>query len=416
MDKVDWLFLDMNAYFASVEQQLEPSLRGRPVAVVPVLTDRTVCIAASYEARPYGIRTGTNVGQARRQCPGLQLVKARHERYVRVHHQIIEAVETVLPVHQVRSIDEMVCRLSSHHRQVGQAIEVGRRVKAAIADRVGPYLRCSVGLAPSAFLAKVATNMQKPDGLVALKPSDLPHSLYGLSLADLPGIGRSTRARLERYGVRTVRQLCELPRDTMRDMWQSVIGEKWWHLLRGQEYHEPTSPRRSIGHSHVLAPAERTSEGARTVLVRLIHKVAARLRESRLVARRIRFTVHHTQRDPAWSEWRCLGPCQDTQTMLREFATLWDQRQATDCTPLKVGVVLYDLVAETSAPLPLFEEDRRNRRAASAMDSINGSLGSNKIYFASMHAARERSSFAIAFSHIPKLDPPQTAESMDTED
>src|SRR5436190_7503135 len=135
---VEWLFLDMNAYFASVEQQAQPGLRGRPVAVVPVMTNSTCCIAASYEARPYGIRTGTNVGEARRLCPRLRLVEARHELYIRTHEKIIEAVETVLPVAQVCSIDEMACRLSPQHRSVEEALVLAGNVKRAIAQRVGP--------------------------------------------------------------------------------------------------------------------------------------------------------------------------------------------------------------------------------------------------------------------------------------
>ena len=116
MLSVNWLFLDMNSFFASVEQQLQPELRGKPVAVIPVKTNRTCCIAASYEAREYGIRTGTNVGDARRACPQLRLVLANHKNYIRVHHEIIAAVETVLPVEKVCSIDEMVCRISPHQR------------------------------------------------------------------------------------------------------------------------------------------------------------------------------------------------------------------------------------------------------------------------------------------------------------
>ena len=119
---VNWLFLDMNSYFASVEQQVRPELRGKPVAVVPVMTNRTCCIAASYEAREYGIRTGTNVGDARRACPHLKLVLAEHEKYIRIHHEIIAAVETVIPVEKVCSIDEMVCRISPHQRLLEDAL------------------------------------------------------------------------------------------------------------------------------------------------------------------------------------------------------------------------------------------------------------------------------------------------------
>src|SRR5947209_12355645 len=109
-----WLFLDMNSYFASVEQQLCPELRGKPVAVAPVDTDHTSCIAASYEAKAFGVKTGTNIGMARHMCPGLRVVSARPAEYIKVHHRILEIVETILHVDRVESIDEMACRLPSN--------------------------------------------------------------------------------------------------------------------------------------------------------------------------------------------------------------------------------------------------------------------------------------------------------------
>ncbi|MEM9353240.1 MAG: DNA polymerase [Planctomycetota bacterium] len=402
MHTVDWLFLDMNAYFASVEQHLRPELRGQPVAVVPVMTDRTCCIAASYEARPYGVRTGTNVGQARRQCPHLRLIHARHEEYIRVHKQIIDAVETVLPVEKVCSIDEMACRLSLHHRRVEDALAVGQRVKDAVAQQVGPALRCSVGVAPNAFLAKVATNLQKPDGLVAITPADLPRKLYKFQLRDLPGIGRGMHARLERCGVHTVRQLCALPRQQMIDVWNGVVGDYWWHWLRGKEYRQPETKRRSVSHSHVLAPAFRTDHGARSVMVRLIHKAAARLRRLECWARRIQFTLTYVGDTPRWRVTLYLGSSQDTQTMLRAFEQAWAERPR-GATPLNAGMVLFDLTPSSCTPLPLFEEDRRNTRAARAIDDINEKLGPNSVYFASMHGAQEQAPMRIAFTHIPDV-------------
>ena len=115
------LYVDMNSYFASVEQQSRPELRGRPVAVVPVETDSTSCIAASYEAKAFGVRTGTNVGEARRMCPGLVLVKGRPDLYVRTHHAVIEAIDRVLPVAGVHSIDEFSCRLLGAERERARA-------------------------------------------------------------------------------------------------------------------------------------------------------------------------------------------------------------------------------------------------------------------------------------------------------
>lgn len=402
MHCVDWLFLDMNAYFASVEQQATPELRGRPVVVAPVMTDRTCCIAASYEARLYGIRTGMNVGEARRRYPQLKVVGARHELYIETHRRIIEAVETVLPVEKVCSIDEMVCRLSLHRRRVEDALQVGKAVKVAIAEQVGPHLKCSVGLAPNAFLAKVATNLQKPDGLVSITAPDLPWKLYGLELSDLPGIGRRMEARLNRCGVNSVQRLCNLSRDAMHDIWQSVIGHQWWHWLRGDEYQSTETQRRSVSHSHVLGPEFRTDHGARAVMVRLIHKAAARLRRLGYWAGQIKFRIKYTNGWPAWRSVAHLQLCQDTQSMLRCFESVWAERP-TGGVPLQVSIVLWSLTPEASATASLFEEDRRNTRAARAMDVINERCGPNSVYFASMHEARREAPMRIAFTHIPDI-------------
>src|SRR6201997_5412248 len=163
--RLQWLFLDLNSYLASVEQELRPELRDRPMAVVPLLADTTCCIAASYEAKKYGVRTGTQVGEAKRLCPGIVLVEARHEVYVDYHHRIVEAVESCVPVTSVMSIDEMACRLIGREQPLLAALELAAKVKLAVRQKAGETLCCSVGLAPNRYLAKVASDMEKPDGL-----------------------------------------------------------------------------------------------------------------------------------------------------------------------------------------------------------------------------------------------------------
>src|SRR6476646_8516563 len=159
-EQVNWLFLDMNSYFASVEQQVQPRLRGKPTAVVTVDADSTVCIAASYEAKAFGVSTGTALGEARKKCPDLNVVVARHEIYVDYHKKIQEAVEqNCLHVSKIISIDEMECRLRGRDTQISNAQELARQVKKAIYS-VGEMLHCSVGLAPNRFLAKVASNIK----------------------------------------------------------------------------------------------------------------------------------------------------------------------------------------------------------------------------------------------------------------
>ena len=399
---VDWLFLDMNSFFASAEQHLQPALRGKPVAVVPMLTDRTCCIAVSYEARPYGIKTGTNVGEARRRCPALQLVAGRHENYIRIHHQIIAAVETVLPVTKVCSIDEMVCRLSPQHREIGRATELAREVKQAIYDRVGTSLRCSVGLAPNRFLAKVASNMQKPDGLSVVTREELPRKLYSLDLSEFPGIGRNMRKRLESKGVRTTRQLCGLSKQQMIDTWESVLGAQWWHQLRGEEVSEKSTTRRTVGHSHVLPPKLRTDEGARGVMVRLLHKAAMRLRRLDYWASRMVVSLRYTDGWPKWKKTVYLGHCQDTPSILKAFERAWQERPHGP-QPLQAALTLFDLTPSQCTTQSLFVEERRALSAAKAMDAANEKFGPNTLYLASMHETRNSAPMRIAFTNIPDI-------------
>ena len=396
------LFIDMDAYFASVEQQERPELRHKAVAVVPMITDTTCCIAASYEAKRYGIVTGTRVGQARRMCPGLHIVQARPDVYIRFHHAIVAAVESCLHVNAVYSIDEMACRLMGVEKQPRRAVEIARQIKRTLREEVGDYLGCSIGLAPNRVLAKVATGMQKPDGLVVIIPEELPDRLYSLELIELPGIGPRMRNRLHRHGVRTVRQLCALSEQRLQNIWQSVLGRRWWHWLRGHDLPDIPTHRRTVGHSHVLPPNLRNRTDARKVLVRLIHRVAARLRNMGYWARQMMIYVTYIPQGK-WKSRAGLGLCQDTLTMVEALSTLWER--CPQGTPIQVGITLFNLVADNNASLPLFASERNRVKLARTMDILNARYGAHTIYCGGMHGARDSAPPRIAFTNIPRLDP-----------
>ena len=249
-----WLYVDFNSYFASVEQQLRPELRGKPIAVVPVETDSTCAIAASYEAKAFGVKTGTPIYEAKRLCAGLVCVLARHERYVEFHHGLIEEIERHIPVTAVCSIDEVACRLMDNEISLERSTEIAESIKSGIAKTIGPYMRCSIGIAPNRYLAKVGTELQKPDGLVVVRAEDLPQKLFSLKLRDLPGVGANIGHRIQKAGIADLPSLFALNPQQMRTIWGSIWGEKLWYLLRGMELPDETTTRRSIGHSHVMAP------------------------------------------------------------------------------------------------------------------------------------------------------------------
>lgn len=402
-DMLTTLFVDLNAYFASVEQKLRPELRNRPIAVVPFNVDTTCCIAVSYEAKPFGIKTGTMVAQAKRMCPDLVLVEARPETYIRFHHRIIAAVETCLPVQGIYSVDEFSCRLARGEREVDQAIALARRVKDAIRTQIGLCIRCSIGLAPNRFLAKVGTDMQKPDGLVVIQQHELPERLYGLELIDLPGIGPRMLKRLNAKGVTTVQQLCSFSEVQMRNLWESVVGRYWWHWLRGHDLPEVATHRRSVGHQHVLGPELRTDEAARGVAVRLLHKAAARVRHLGYWARHMSLAVEVQGHRGTWHACASLnGGCQDTLTLVEMLSRMWVCRPPG--TPRFVNVTLHDLINKASVTMPLFAQERNRLKLARAMDRLNSKFGRHAIFLGSMHETRDTGGGGIAFHTVPDLE------------
>jgi DNA polymerase-4 len=395
------LYVDMNSYFASVEQQLRPELRGRPVVVAAVNVGSTCCIAASVEAKQLGVRTGTPVWQAKR-IKGLRVIEARPDEYVRFHHKIIEAIDSCLPVHGVHSIDEVSCRLGSNQTDPIVAAQLAQRVKQGIRERVGAWVRCSIGVAPNRLLAKVAADMQKPDGLVTITDADLPDVLFALRLDDLPGIGPRMLKRLNGLRITAVQHLCERSESELKAAWGGIVGQRWWHWLRGRELPEPPTRRSTVGHSHVLPPELRNDEAARKVLVRLIHKTAARLRRLDCWARRMEIYVSFTFREEGWSGSAALGLCQDTQTMLEAFDQLWRVRPR-EGVPTQVAVTLYELVAHQSASSPLFPAEQRRLQLARTVDQLNRKFGADTIYFGGMHGMASAAPARIAFSQIPDL-------------
>jgi DNA polymerase-4 len=415
--RLKWLFLDLNSYFASVEQELRPELRDRPMAVVPLLADTTCCIAASYEAKKYGVRTGTQVGEAKRLCPGIVLVEARHEVYVDYHHRVVEAVESCLPVTSVMSIDEMACRLLGREQPLLAALELAREVKAAVRRKAGATLRCSVGMATNRYLSKVASDMEKPDGLVALTPDLLHDALAALTPRDLPGVGERMEKRLQQGGIKTMSQLLALDRVQLYTAWGGIGGEKLWHWLRGEDFGDlELEHAKSIGHSHVLSPELRTPEGAYAVANKLLHKAAMRLRKGRLWAAHMTLTIRFavgsaaaksSQQQP-WTQSCPLLECQDNQTLVEGLQRLWSQSPAAQGQkkPFFVGVSLGNLVPDHLHTLSLFsglEEEGKRTRLSTTMDQVNYKYGTNTLCFASMLLAGAAAPTRIAFSSIPDL-------------
>jgi DNA polymerase-4 len=249
------------------------------------VTDSTCCIAASYEAKVYGVKTGTMVKDAKILCPHIELVEARPKVYVEYQKKIIEAINENLPIHgRPLSVDEMSCSLMGRERFLPNATTIAYRIKQSIRN-LGVALRCSIGLAPNSYLAKVAADLCKPDGMTILLQKDLPRALFCLKLQDLPGISHAMERRITRRGITTVEQLCGLSSQQMRDVWGSVLGERMCLWLCGTDLQDHANhPHKSLGKQHVLAPKYRTKDSAYLVGLKLLSNAAAKMRRWNLWA------------------------------------------------------------------------------------------------------------------------------------
>ncbi len=400
------LLVDFNSYFASVEQQVQPALRGRPVGIVPMMAETTCCIAASYEAKAFGVRTGTQVAEARKLCPGIVFVEARHPLYVEFHHRAIAAVDWIAPVEQVLSIDEMACGLPMGWSSRERATALALRIKAGLREALGECLRVSVGIAPNVFLAKQASNLQKPDGLVVLDDTDLPGPLLRMKLDDLTGINRGMLARLHAHGLTTVAQLWRARREQLHTIWGGVGGDDFHDQLHGLPVRRLAGPRRTLGHSHVLPPEQRNRDDACAVLDRLTQKAAMRLRREGLVAGAMSVGLRCAVRGQAsqrWEQAARMAHTQDTQTLLHTLAALWAGLPPQLPPPFKVGMVLHDLLPLAQSSAGLFDDDSRRNGLWQAVDALNLRYGKHTVYCGSAHRARDSAPMRIAFNRIPDL-------------
>ena len=425
-DRFGFIHVDLNSFFASVEQELHPEYRDRPIAVVPTVADTTVAIAASYEAKALGIKTGTRVSEMKRICPDIILVQGDHSEYAAFSHKIHAAVERVCPVAHVPSIDEVTCQLIGREQEPPRTRQIALDIKQAIREDVGKTLRCSIGMAPNRYLAKIASDMQKPDGLIGLLPSQLPRALVHLELRDLPGVGARTEAMLVGKGITTMEQLLQLDRQGMHALWNSVWGDRLYHWLRGHNTGDdgaplPSEMQKSLGHSHVLGPRHRSPEGAWAVAHKLLHKAAMRLRMEHFCAATMSLTIRYQlNRDEAgrkgkvkqhqsgikhdgWGMEAKFPTCQDTLTLLEMLGKLWAQQPTGPeyQRPFFVGIAMGGLISEDQQQPTLFGDADNRNELSRTLDKLNLKYGHTTLHFAGMLPARDSAPTRIAFTQIP---------------
>jgi DNA polymerase-4 len=377
-ETIEHLYLDFDGFFASVEQLRDPRLRGRPVGVIPYVGGRTCIIACSREAKARGVQNIMMVDEALAKCRDLVLVPQKPDLYRRAHNALVSVIGSVIPIDQIKSIDELSCLLDAAARRAPS--DTAHNIKQAIRYEIGATVTCSIGFAANRHLAKIAGGTQKPDGLSIWRPDEAEKQLHKLKLDDIPGIGKSMHKRLLRMGIYDVKTLMGLQPKHVRAIWKNVTGERLWYTLHGYDVQAPETQRNMFGHARVLPPDQRSLTDAREIARLLLIKAARRTRRDHFYATNLYLWLRGFER--GWGDILALPQVNDDQAVLAGLTILWD-RVIPLLPPrtqiLRVGVTLGDLVPASARQLDLFLSDdverQKAERIGAAMDGLNSKFG-----------------------------------------
>jgi DNA polymerase-4 len=385
------LHVDLDAFYASVEQLDDATLRGRPV-IVGGLGGRGVVCAASYEARQYGVHSAMPMARARRACPSAAFVQPRFDRYSHKSSEVMAIFESVTPLVEQLSIDEAFLDVSGARRLLGSGVEIAGLVRARVREEAG--LVVSVGVATTKFLAKLASDLSKPDGLLAVAPGTEREFLAPLPVARLWGVGPVTLARLDRMAVRTIGEIAALPESALTASLGVSLGQRLQALARNDDPRAvvPEREAKSIGAEETFAVDLTSRAVCDRELVRLVDRVSARLRRAGVQARTVTLKIRYGDFETR-TRARTLPAATDVSTVL--LATARELLDALDCSRgvRLLGVSLSQLEegADTQGVLLLDDEDSRagarvERRAAveHAVDAVRDRFGSRSVGPASL--------------------------------
>ncbi len=371
------IHVDMDAFYASVEQRDRPELRGRPVIVGADPRGRGVVSAASYEARRFGVHSALPIGRAARLCPDGVFLPVDMDKYVKVSRRIMEILAEFTPLLELLSIDEAFLDVTGTRGLFGDGVEQGRRIKSRIRDVLG--LTASVGVASNKFIAKVASDLEKPDGLVVVAAGDETAFLAPLPVSRLWGVGRVAAADLESMGIRTIGQLAAMPTSYLEARFgRSATALQDLAHGRDDRSVEPFSAPKSMGAEETFGRDHRDLARLRATLRGQAERVARELRAEgwagRTVTLKLRFADFSTI-----TRSRTDDPTHDGLRIYEAVTALL--ARVTLRQPVRlIGLSVSGLVKGTEGQLPLLGPDTaRRERLAKALDRLVDRFGEDSI-------------------------------------
>lgn len=373
----------MNAFFASVEQQSNPELRGKAIAVVGS-AKRTVITTCSYEARAFGVKTGMNSWEARQKCPHLIFVVGNNRKYTYTSTQIIKIMREYTPLVEVFSIDEAFLDVTGSLSLFGSPQQIANRIKARIREEFG--LTCSVGIAPNKLLAKLASDMQKPDGLTVIEPKEISRVLEQVPIKDLCGIGPKLQQQLSKFGIKTCGQLGRFPVEVLKRSF-GVVGERLHYMGLGVDDapvvpEEESEEVKSVGHSTTLDHDITDRDEILRYLLQLSEMVGRRARKYQVAGKTVTLTVRYADFTTFSRQASRASHTSNSEEIYQASVKLLGSIELTQPVRL-LGVKISNLSSHVEQ-LPLFGQDRKKALLANAMDNVNNRYGDFSVTFGSL--------------------------------
>jgi DNA polymerase IV len=386
------LHVDMDAFFVSVELLEHPELRGRPV-VVGGAGPRGVVAAASYEARAFGVHSAMPMSRARRLCPQAVVLPPRHDKYAAVSAGVMGIFRSITPLVEPLALDEAFLDVAGALRRLGRPAEIGRMIREQVFDQQG--ITCSVGIASTKFVAKLASTRCKPDGLLVVPADKVVDFLHPLPVAALWGVGERTERILQRLGLRTVGDLAGTPLDTLRREVGEAVGRHLHDLAWGRDPRSVTAsvPDKSIGAEETFDQDIADPETIRRELLRLSDRVGVRLRKGGQAGRTVAVKLRRTDFTTLTRARTLAEPTDVARDVYATACTLYEA-SGLEGVPLRlVGVRVENLVQAGTTPrqLALGEPETGWRQAEAAMDLAARRFGAGAVRPAALvRAERER--------------------------
>lgn len=383
-EEANIMWIDLNSAFATTEQQAHPSLRGRPVGVTNRLSKNCCVIAASYEAKAKGVKTGMARQEALALCPELIILETDPPKYHHVYQKLLAIMQDYSPAAQMKSIDEGILDFHGTRGTINRRPleEIGYEIKQRVRSEIGDWMRINVGIGPNRFLAKTAAGLHKPDGLDKIDHHNLLDVYESLELTHLTGIAHMFEARLNACGINTPMQFLQAPEHVLtKQVFKSINGLYWYKRLRGFEIDDQPTSLGMVGRQWVVKKPSASDEYLQPCLHFLAETTGMKLRYREVEARGVCVWVRF-QAGGGWREKKMFkSPFYSNQEIWRRALLLFKKRPRGMIVTC-IGIYVYGLEPSGRSQLSMFEDVRKKRWLTKAVDEINDFYGTFTVYSA----------------------------------